>query len=280
MNRAIVSMLGVLSFVGVLPDTAGNAGAQSACLSRKLKAMGSVESALFRCSAKAAAAGVNPYQCQAKALEKFGAALAKADTAGPCPTGACQCLASRCLDAVNNELPDVGPSTCKAKRLKAAGSKARGIFQCNAKAAASNIPVDAACVQRAKERFAAAFAKTSGCTGSQESVEARVDGECVGDVGGDSAGGAFVGTLCGPPGPECFGAYSGCGNCSGSLGGMCLVAAGFENLGDCALVCFDTGTISTLGCTSDSDCPSGQLCSASKIPFGPDHFCAAPCTGL
>src|SRR5262249_22161685 len=145
-------------------------------------------------------------------------------------------LADRCLTAVHNELPDVGPSKCEAKRLKAAGKKAWRIFYCNAKAAAANVPVDAACIQHATDKFAAAFAETSGCSGSQATVQARIDDECVADIGADSTGGAFIGTLCEtPPAPSCSSSeFTSCG--SGG-NGFCFVARDFEDLGNCARVC-------------------------------------------
>jgi hypothetical protein len=259
---------------------ASSTGAQSKCVSGKMKALGKKESAKLGCHAKAAATGDTSSlaACLSKAESKFSTAVAKADTAGPCSgnVGACECLVDRCVTAVRNDLPDDGK--CESARLKAAGKKAKGVLGCAAKAAAKSIPVDSGCVQKAKDKFAAAFVKTSGCTGSQGTVESDVDGDCVDAVGGDSAGGAMVGTVCdtgGTPAPSCITENQPCGSCGS---GICVTACGCGNTG---LICLANATFNTPGCATDKDCPAGNTCALNTLGggcgSGVGNGCAQPC---
>jgi hypothetical protein len=268
----VAVVLGVLVVVA-----ASNAGAQSKCVGGKMKALAKKESAKLACHAKTAASG-DPSSlaaCLSKAEGKFTAAFAKADTAGPCdgPAGLCECLVDKCVAAVRNDLPDPGPSKCESARLKAAGKKAKGILGCAAKAAAKGIAVDAGCIQKAKDKFTAAFAKTTGCTGVQGTVESDVDGDCVAKLGGDSAGGAMVGTVC-SPGASCTTEGASCGSCGT---GICVTRC------DCGgLVCLANDSFNNPGCSTDSQCSSGNICAANvggggACGTGFANGCAVPC---
>jgi polyhydroxybutyrate depolymerase len=167
----------------VLPLLAPGPGfAQSVpkCLSAKLKAIGKNEKAALGCVAKVVTKN-DPSSlsgCLAKADAKLSAAFAKASGCDG-SLAACAGLADECVDAVTAMLPDPGPSTCEAARLKAAGKKAASKLNCHAKAAMKGVAVDSACLDKASTKFAAAFAKTSGCSGDETTVENTVDDTCV-----------------------------------------------------------------------------------------------------
>lgn len=70
--------------------------------------------------------------------------------------------------------------TCAARKQKAAGMKALAKIRCHAAATARGTTVDSACLARAEQRFAAAWARaesTGGCatSGDEGRIEADVD---------------------------------------------------------------------------------------------------------
>ena len=191
-RRAIVLAIGLV--VVTAPAHADK------CISTKLKIIGKAEKALIACHAKVAIKGDPSLlsACTLKAQSKYAAAFGKA---GSCSGDqlVCGCLADNCAALVRTDLPDPGPSKCEAARLKASGKKARAKLGCNAKAAAENVAVDPACIQKAEEKYQAAFAKTVGCSGDPVTVEGTVDADCVTAVGADATGGSTIGSLC----PSC-----------------------------------------------------------------------------
>jgi hypothetical protein len=276
--------IGVIVMALALVANANSAHAQNKCLGAKLKAIGKKESAKVVCYAKAAAR--NDYsglsQCLAKAEAKFVVAFAKADAAGgPClgDTDTCECIVDGCIKGIRGQLPDAGPSACESARLKAAARKAKRIFACNAKATTKGVAVDATCVQKAKDKFAAAFAKTTGCTGDQTAVEDLVDGRCIGRAGADSAGGAMVTVICeqGTHAPPCSDEGQPCGSCGD---GVCVRTC--DCVGAGALVCLSNGTALLGSCTTDAECPAGDTCAVNTAAGGACgsgllNACAASC---
>jgi polyhydroxybutyrate depolymerase len=168
----------------------------SKCVAAKLKAIGKNEKAALGCVAQAAAKNdpASLSGCLAKADMKLTSAFAKA-TGCDGTLAECGALADDCVDAVTAVLPDPGPSACESARLKAAGKKASSRLTCYAKAATKGGAVDTACLDRASAKFAAAFAKTSGCSGDAATVENAVDDACV-DALVTLAGGTVAG-ICG-----------------------------------------------------------------------------------
>lgn len=175
-GRLLVAALLVASLALTGPGRAHGAD----CLPAKLKAIGKNVKATLACVAKTVAKGDQSSltDCSAKADAKLAAAFAKAGVCGG-TVGQCGGLADACVDAVVDVLPDGGPSACEAARLKAAGKKAARKLGCHVKAAMKGEPVDTECLVKASAKFAAAFAKTSGCSGDEATVENAVDTECV-----------------------------------------------------------------------------------------------------
>jgi hypothetical protein len=274
--RLFALALGVLTAAGAC----SNARAKTTCLGSKLQAIAKKEATKLACHAKVAAKNdpSSLAKCLAGAETKFTHAFIKADAAQGCSgvAATCECLVDRCVSAIRNQLPDMGK--CEAARLKAAAKKAKSILACNAKAVAKNLAVDAACVQKAKDKFVTAFAKASACTGDQAMVENLVDSHCVARAGADAVGGATVGALCdtGTPGPSCSQGGARCGSCGA---GICATACG---CGSSGLVCLDNSTFNSFGCASDADCQPGEMCIANLVGGGScgSHVlngCARPC---
>lgn len=92
-------------------------------------------------------------------------------------------IAAAAMVAVLAALPasaDLAAQRCAAAKLKAASRKASGKLACYRRAAARGVPVDPACLARAEQKFAAAFAaaeRRPGCltTGDAAMIEATVD---------------------------------------------------------------------------------------------------------
>jgi hypothetical protein len=197
LRRRLELAIVVLALFPIVTGASGTSNPQSRCLSGKLAAIGKKEAGLLSCLAKMAAKGraTTFGACIQKAARKFAAAFAKA---GSCDADRtiCECLAENCAITVRVSLPDAGPSKCEAARLRAAGKRAIGKVRCSVKAATEGLTVDQACIQNVEARYQAAFAKTSGCTGEQTTVEVIVDEQCVGAVGADPTGGGTVSDLC------------------------------------------------------------------------------------
>src|SRR4029079_13959216 len=79
---------------------------------------------------------------------------------------------------LTTKLPDPGPSKCEASKWKATAKKVKAKLACRAKAETQGLPLDAECVSRAEDKFAASFAKAdvkAACTGDPVAIEAKVD---------------------------------------------------------------------------------------------------------
>jgi hypothetical protein len=172
------------------------------CVSAKLKTIGRKENGLLSCDAKVVQRGDPSLlaDCVQKVEAKYARAFAKAGTCSG-DQATCECIAEHCATFVGLALPDAGPDDCESARLRAAAKKASDELNCSAKAAMRSVPVDSACIQKAEARYQKAFARTTGCSGNQATVEATVDQRCVTAVGADPTGGATIGTICGscPP---------------------------------------------------------------------------------
>ena len=167
------------------------------CTAAKLMAVGKKEAGLLSCYSRATARGDTSgvATCVERVRGRYGIVFARA---GSCPGDAavCESITETCANLIRGDLPDAGPSTCEAARLRAAGKEAAGKLVCNAKAAANGLSVDAACIQKVEAKFQAAFVKTSGCTGDQATVENAIDRDCVEAARADADGGGSVGVLC------------------------------------------------------------------------------------
>jgi hypothetical protein len=175
----------------------GTSSAQSECLSAKLRAIGQKETRLLLCLAKIAATGRgNSFPaCLQRASNKFAAAFGRAGSCDGERTE-CECLAETCAVDLRAMLSEPGSSKCEAARLKAAAMEAIGKVLCNVKALRKGLTVDRTCIQRAEKKFQAAFAETRRCAGDQATVEAFVNDECVGALGGDATGGGMITDIC------------------------------------------------------------------------------------
>src|SRR5262245_60212717 len=197
----------VLSVVFLMAAGAGPARADK-CNGAKIKAVGKKESSLLSCSGKEATKGpsVQP-ACNDKASLKFTDKYNKPTGCVPSAPSetTCENAADACQSAIRALLPDgddVNPSKCEATRLKAAGKLASGELSCVSKAASKALPIDPACISKARGKFAASFTKVSGCTGDGNpiGVQTAVENNCV-DPMYQNSGGNFVMILCGgaPP---------------------------------------------------------------------------------
>ena len=175
----------------------GASSPQGRCLSAKLKAIARKEAGLLSCFAKVAAKGraTTLGACVQKVHGRYVAAFTKAGSCGGDDI-TCECLAENCAIDVRLALPDAGPSRCESARLKAALREAARMIGCNARGAAKGLIVDQACIRKAQTKYRGAFARATGCTGDQTTVETIVGEKCVAEVGADPIGGGTVSELC------------------------------------------------------------------------------------
>jgi hypothetical protein len=202
--------------VAALVLSAGIARADK-CTALRLKAIAEKESGLLTCESKVAQKGDPslPTACQDKVLAKFSTSFTKSGTCSGVQANS-ETIADDCRDKVRAALPDgtATPSTCEAKRLKAAGKKAEKKLLCYSKAAKSGVAVDSAaggCLDKASAQFVESFDKLTGCTGDGQvaNIETIIDTECVaqhvatlavcGNMNVDN------GEQCDPPGSACGG---------------------------------------------------------------------------
>jgi hypothetical protein len=193
LRRDIVALGALLIVVG----GHGTSSAQSRCLSAKLDALGLKEARLLFCLAGVAAKGrANSFPaCLQRAAGKYAAAFGRAGACAGERTE-CECLADKCALDLRVMLSDPGPSKCAAARLRAAGREAVGKVRCSVRALRKGLVVEQTCIQRAEQKFQAAFAKTGSCAGEQAGAEALVNDECVRALGGDATGGGMVTGIC------------------------------------------------------------------------------------
>jgi hypothetical protein len=194
--RLALVALAVAALVAGRSDPARAQGSEARCLRIKLEAIGRKEADELGCFGMAAATGRARRlgRCILRATGRLNRAFVKAgECSGEADT--CGCLADLCAVDVRVALPDLGPSRCEAARLRAGARVALATMRCAA-AAATGMPVDPACPQKARARYEAAFAKTAGCSGDGTAVESIVAADCVTALGGDPAGGQIIGALC------------------------------------------------------------------------------------
>jgi len=156
------------------------------CASAKQKASGKKAAAKFGCYSKAASKALQVDQaCLTKAEDTFTAAFTKADSNGACvgDAAAVEAAVDGCISNVTGQITDTGK--CPGAKLKAAGKKAAGKLGCLAKATAKKIPLDQTCLQKATDKFTAAFTKADAagaCSGDVNMVEQAIDGGCFAGV--------------------------------------------------------------------------------------------------
>jgi pathogenesis-related protein 1 len=139
----------------------------AACAAAKRNAAAKKANGKLKCAARAASRGVPvDARCLAKVEAKFAAVFAKADARGGCATtddaGTVEASVDTCVSTLRTLLavPGTPPrSACTARKLRATGRNAAEALRCHARAAARSLPVDSACLTRAEEKHAAAFAK-------------------------------------------------------------------------------------------------------------------------
>src|SRR4029077_19353493 len=137
----------LLAFLGLVTDPAG--AQSSKCSSFKLKAAGAAVNRLLACQAKAVKkhVAVNA-SCEPKSPAAFDALFLKADHKADCITaasggtiwGGVDDFVAQVTSAVTGNMVTrlavrgIGPSSCDAKKLSAAGVKANAKANCAAKA--------------------------------------------------------------------------------------------------------------------------------------------------
>ena len=167
---------------------ADGASAAPVCTATKLKAAGKDSGAKLRCHAKAAKANaaVDP-ACLSKSSDKLALSFSKAETAGGCANSGDAVAVEARIDGqvadVVAAIPlggDDASRACAYKKLTAAGKKSKLRLTCYSKAEKKNVDVDPACLQKAEDKFVAAFGKAEaagGCAsmGDAAAIEALVD---------------------------------------------------------------------------------------------------------
>lgn len=192
-------------------------------------------------------------------------------------------LAVLLVGAPSGATPDA--RLCAIRKLKAASRKSAAKVICYQKAITAGAPVDPACLAKADEKFAAAFARAEargGCltTDDAASVETTVDA-CVANLVGalpasttttvsaTSTSSTLSTTTtfppCGALGNNCDGACP-----DGSFAGICAAHAGG------GVVCVGRLACAPSSCTSDADCGGGMRCVVPGGPFGVTS-CCGPC---
>ena len=188
---SIVLVVCVLQALGIV--TAPRVRARtSRCLAAKLMAMGTRESNDLGCVAGVVAASApgTATACRARVDARFNRASTRTGDCGG-TVGACDAAADACVAAIQQVLPDPGPSACEAAKLRAAGHQAQRALRCYASAAARGVPVDATCLARAESKLLRAVAKAAkriDCSGQGAEVAAQVDAACVAAVVDAAAG--------------------------------------------------------------------------------------------
>jgi hypothetical protein len=175
MRRPRLTLLVAAALLGVGVDVAR----ADKCTALKLRAMGAREAGLLRCRARLAATGDSSRlaACEAAVVAGFDDAFAKA---GPCAgaQGRCVAIADACAMHVAALLTDAFPSRCESGKRKAAGALARKSLGCHAKAAKKARALKSGCLDKARNRLAAAFRKAGTCPDGGAPADA-VEDACV-----------------------------------------------------------------------------------------------------
>jgi hypothetical protein len=188
-RRAVVgaSVVAALLAFGAV----ANAQGPNKCLAGKNKCASKKMQGLLKCHAKAEKDGVpvDPL-CTGKAIGKFDGgtvptkgcfAKLEIKNDGPCLTNADTSAMENKVDAfvtdVVSELdPNPAPdqNDCSAGKKKCVLKKAAALLKCHEKAVKDGLPLDAACTQKAKDKFDGGTAPSKGCF---EKLEAK--GGCL-----------------------------------------------------------------------------------------------------
>jgi hypothetical protein len=266
-----VALVAIASVVVV--ESACAATATQKCEVAKLKAAGTEVRAKMRCYARAKNAGAPvDATCLTHAQTKADAIINTAD-------GACAGIATdfdaavdSCVSAFLTD--DPGNGACPARSAKAIGNGANGELACQAEDVTT------------PGTFTTCDAKEDGKTTARLG-KAGSGTPCVNvtavmaDI--DSCDTLIDGLLLSTCGLQCD---PSCGDSflapSGPTGRSC----DFYHVGS-QDACIDTHSCSGSGCSSDSDCPSGQVCVAEPIEFGfrsaccsvPSAMCTCPLPG-
>jgi hypothetical protein len=193
-SAPFVSRRLVLVAVALVAFGAAPAGADQ-CTRAKLKAIGKKESGLLACQARVAASGDSSglSACESKVRTKFGHAFGNAGTCMGDQT-ACESIADGCESSIAGAFIDTFPSTCEARKRKAAAKLAKGELGCYAKAAKKEIALDTSCITKAQGKFGAALVKAGACPDGG-SPQSEVEGNCV-DPAVTTDGGGMVTDVC------------------------------------------------------------------------------------
>lgn len=184
-------VLGCGAALGAMLMT-GSAGAASdpaaKCAATKVQAAGKKAAAKLKCHANAVKKSLAvDGLCLGKAEQKFSDSYAKIEAKGGCTTtgdaASIEAQVDTLVGDVVTALPDGGTpegAKCASTKIQSAGKKADAKLKCNAKAIGKALPVDVACVQKAEDKFSAAYVKVElkgGCatTGDAAAIEGRVD---------------------------------------------------------------------------------------------------------
>jgi hypothetical protein len=152
-----------------------------ACRAAKQKAAGKAARGLLGCYARAAKQGaVADPLCLGKVRDKLRDAFAKAETAGECPTTQDAAAIGAQLDGLAADVAGNLPATpgdkdarkCAAAKQKAAGTAARGLLGCHARATKKSIPLDVGCLGQVRDKFEEAFTAAEGRGGCATSGDA------------------------------------------------------------------------------------------------------------
>lgn len=173
MHRLLLSVLTLGCML--LPAAAHAAQDAAGCASVKLKAAATSALSQLKCHATAARKNVAvDAACIDKAKSKLRTAVDRADAHGGCATTGDGAAYEAQVDDFVAAI--VGTSPC-ADQLKAAGTAASSVLKCYATAAKKSDPTDGACLDKADDKLASAFAKaqTRGCPAvSTSAVQADV----------------------------------------------------------------------------------------------------------
>ncbi len=152
------------------------------CAAVKIDATARAVTAHVSCEARALQTG-KPVRagCHESAAARLAAVFAKIEARGGCVLTGEHGAVDGALDVfVEALLATQGTGRCGATKLRIAGQKAAGVLACHRVAARRGVEPAPACLQKAVDRFLAAFAradKKSGCTatGDADAVGALVD---------------------------------------------------------------------------------------------------------
>ena len=193
MNRRL-ALLGLTSALLAAVTLGGVAHALQdgpGCAAAKKKLAGKKDLKLLTCDSVAVGKGAAPdMKCTDAARNGFSAAWSKVEAKGGCFTTNDASTIEGKVDAhvqdLENTLHLTGatPSKCSSKKFKGAGKKGLCLLICHGKAQRKGLPLSdpliAACMQKCRDKFSAAFSKAEEAgdcrtTGDATTVETKID---------------------------------------------------------------------------------------------------------